>query len=487
MAQVILIGSTMGNLACAARLSVKGHSVAILEATDSWAPDLIQERHGEFVFDVRHNFLTLPAVYRDLFLKTGDQLEDHVELVEDHITTRFDFPDGTTLRLPGAGIGASASAISETFGQSAGNEWKTFMSHAGQMWALTRQPLIESTPPSLANLLRSPRGLSLLRKLSAHLSYAAYANKHFTDSRISTLAQHFASRVGSDPCRAPAMLATIPYLESTFGIQHINGGMRRLADALYERCLSLGVTFHFKTAVTSVTKNQSTFHVDTNTGRHLLGEYLVVDSDAFDWSTMSELGEAPATKKTKPSHSEFVLLLALRGKTPGIEHHNVWFGQSSHQEFDTLNSPATPISTDPNIYACVPNDNAMHPSDDEAWCIRVRASLHDPINGTDWGNSDIIAQATETVLTSLAVRGLDLRSRILWSNVHTPAHFGRDSSNHTGSLWGLTHNGRLSFLKRWANASAISGLYILGRSAHPGPSLPFVAIGANIVAQDIGK
>ena len=37
------------------------------------------ERDG-FVFDTGPSLLTLPAVYRDLFLKTGTSLEDNVDL-----------------------------------------------------------------------------------------------------------------------------------------------------------------------------------------------------------------------------------------------------------------------------------------------------------------------------------------------------------------------------------------------------------------------
>ena len=51
----------------------------------------------------------------------------------------------------------------------------------------------------------------------------------------------YATYSGSDPRRAPAVLATIPYVEQTFGAWHLRGGLRRLGDALRARWRALGV------------------------------------------------------------------------------------------------------------------------------------------------------------------------------------------------------------------------------------------------------
>ncbi len=69
--KVIVIGAGMGGLATAARLAKRGHKVTIFEATDSVGGKCRTEWIDGFAFDVGPSLLTLPAVYRDLFLKTG--------------------------------------------------------------------------------------------------------------------------------------------------------------------------------------------------------------------------------------------------------------------------------------------------------------------------------------------------------------------------------------------------------------------------------
>ena len=45
------------------------------------------------------------------------------------------------------------------------------------------------------------------------------------DPRLRQILDRYATYTGSDPRRAPAALATIPYVEQTFGIWHIGGGL----------------------------------------------------------------------------------------------------------------------------------------------------------------------------------------------------------------------------------------------------------------------
>ena len=100
MANVVVIGAGMGGMACAARLASKGHAVTVLEHNETWGGKLGVVSQGGHVFDTGPSLLTLPAVYRDLFLKTGAALEDSIELVDLETAFRYQFADGTVLHIP---------------------------------------------------------------------------------------------------------------------------------------------------------------------------------------------------------------------------------------------------------------------------------------------------------------------------------------------------------------------------------------------------
>ena len=127
-------------MATAARLSVKGHHVTILEQSDKVGGKAGAYRRDGFVFDTGPSLVTLPAVYRDLFLKTGAALEECVDLQPVEPGTSYRWADGSAVTLPGVNPAAAATALGEAFGGSSREDWLALTARAAKIWALTRRP-----------------------------------------------------------------------------------------------------------------------------------------------------------------------------------------------------------------------------------------------------------------------------------------------------------------------------------------------------------
>src|SRR5258708_36637728 len=113
----------MSGLAVAARLATRDNSVLVCEATQAIGGALGAWRHDDLIFDTGAHTLTLPAVYRDLFIKTGSRktsaaatLEDRVDLRPLDPVRRYLFLDGTRLDLPNASRGRVRSAFDAALG-----------------------------------------------------------------------------------------------------------------------------------------------------------------------------------------------------------------------------------------------------------------------------------------------------------------------------------------------------------------------------------
>jgi phytoene dehydrogenase-like protein len=87
----------------------------------------------------------------------------------------------------------------------------------------------------------------------------------------------------------------------------------------------------------------------------------------------------------------------------------------------------------------------------------------------------------------MAERGFDVRDRLLWSVVRTPADLERDTAAPGGAIYGTSSNGVRAAYLRPANAAPLPGLFLVGGSAHPGGGLPLVGMSAEIVADLIGR
>ncbi|MDX6224099.1 MAG: hypothetical protein QOE64_475, partial [Frankiales bacterium] len=124
------------------------------------------------------------------------------------------------------------------------------------------------------------------------------------------------------------------------------------------------------------------------------------------------------------------------------------------------------------------------PDDDsESWFVLVNAPRQGEV---DWDAPGMAQAYADRVLTMLAERGYDVRTRVRVRRVRTPADIERDSCSPGGAIYGTSSNGARSAFLRPANRSPVPGLFLVGGSAHPGGGLPLVILSAAIVADLVG-
>ena len=151
---------------------------------------------------------------------------------------------------------------------------------------------------------------------------------------------------------------------------------------------------------------------------------------------------------------------------------------------------------DPTVYISAPDDPAVRPDQDhEAWFVLVNAPRHQPDRGgrsargtvgVDWDAPGLAQSYADRILAVMAARGLDVRDRVLFREVRTPADLERRTRSVGGSIYGTSSNGARAAFLRPANRSPVPGLFLVGGSSHPGGGLPLVGLSAKIVADLIG-
>lgn len=496
MSRVVVIGAGVGGLAVAARLAVKKHDVTILEQSTTPGGKLARYERDGFVFDTGPSLFTLPAVYRDLFLKTGRPLEESVDLqpVEPAFTYRF--ADGSSVVVPGVDPAKAAQAFGAAFGGTAEQDWSRLIQRAARMWQVTRQPFLQSPLDGWRSLLALAKDPRDVRTVAPRTTLRELGREYLADPRLRQVLDRYATYAGSDPRKAPAVLATIPYVEQTFGAWHLGGGLATLGDALVRRCAERGVTIRYGTDVTGIDlEGGRVSGVRLADGERLPADLVVANADAGH--VYRDLLDDPRAQKvyrdlrrTTPSLAGFVLLLAVRGRTPGLTHHNVWFPADYDREFDEIFGPRPQPVDDPAIYVCAPDDPLMRPDDDsEAWFVLVNAPRHqDGSERTiDWDAPGLAEHYADQVLDRLAARGMDVRERLAWRETRTPADLERMVRAPGGAIYGTSSNGSRAAFQRPANQSPVPGLYLVGGSSHPGGGLPLVGMSAEIVATLIGR
>ncbi|NUS11000.1 MAG: NAD(P)-binding protein, partial [Streptomyces sp.] len=248
-----MIGAGMASLAAAARLAVGGHRVVVLERSGGHGGGVGRLARDGFAFDTGPGLLTLPAVYRDLFVKTGKApLEDVVDLVEVDPAARHVFADGTEVTLPNASRSGTVAALDAACGPGSGERWSDLLVRARETWEVMRRPMLEEALPADPSVFaRDPypvarRGLLPGR---GRPSLARVAAAELREPRLVALLESHLLAYGVDPREGPASAAVLPYLEATFGVWYVRGGLRALADAVHDRCRERRVEFRYDAPV----------------------------------------------------------------------------------------------------------------------------------------------------------------------------------------------------------------------------------------------
>ncbi|PYC87781.1 phytoene dehydrogenase [Streptomyces tateyamensis] len=460
MARIVIIGAGISGLAAAARLATLGHRVTVCEAGDTFGGMLGQLRRDGFAFDTGPTLLTLPAVYRDLALKTGrEPLEQLVELTPVDPESRHLLPGGTVLTLPNASRGGVAQALDAALGAGAGERWGAVVNRGRAVWEATRRPLLEEPLPADPRALATDpypaaprRGLARLLGPGAPTLDQVAARELGGDPALTALLTEYALRFGFDPRTTPAGATVLPYMEQSFGVWSVGGGLRALAEAFYRRCEQRGVEFRFGTPAERAPR----------------GEVLLAPGP----------GEPTAPGR-------FGVLLALRGARPAdAVQRTVLHADDRTAELAALFDAVPRPYPRPTVQVLRPDDPSLRP-DGQHEAVTLTVTVPSQAR-FDWTAPGVAEAYADQLLAWTDSAGLGLRERVLWRVVRTPADTERETRSPGGAVPRPALAGAGGTLLRPANATGTPGHYLLGGGAHPGGGLARAGMSACVVAGLVG-
>lgn len=477
---VVVVGAGVGGLCAAIRLAAAGRRVTVLERNAVPGGKLaVRERDG-FWFDTGPSLLTLPQVFDDVLALAGMRLADEVDLVRLDPQFRYHWPDGSSLDVADDPDVTAGNAEALRAGN--GAAMRRFLARSERIWSIAERTFLAGPMErswQLFTRMRSPLDLVGIDPLRTLHGAAA---RCFDDERLVQWAGRYATYSGSSPYRAPATLACIAHVEAGHGCWYPMGGLGALTDVLVRAAAKVGVDIRCGVDVTRLRVDTARHCVTgvVTAGDEAHTGHVVANVDAVHLyrDLLPDAGALRRVRRAEPSGSGFVILAAVRGTTPGLAHHNIWFSPSYRAEYDALD--AARYADDPTIYACVSSvtDPSQAPAGHENWFLLVNAPPAPP--------RDADAYAA-LVLDRLAARGTDLRDRVVFTELVTPADLAARYRADGGAIYGTSSNGRQAAFVRPANVTPYAGLHLVGGSSHPGGGLPMVATSGRIVADLLAR
>lgn len=245
MARVVVVGGGFAGLSAAARLAKLHHDVTLLEASDELGGRMRGITVDGRTWQTELDTVTLPAVFRDLFRKSGRPLESVLELTMTE-GRRHVFKDKTTLDLPLGNRGDQHAAVTAAFGD---DDWSPWVDSLADTWDVIRRTALDQVFAGKPAFDRSVR-----KVLRPRRTVAALADK-FPEEWLAKLVLDPIRLAGQERHGTPGFVAVSHYVERNFGRWRFTGGLPVLADALETRLGERDVTVQLGESAHELVRN----------------------------------------------------------------------------------------------------------------------------------------------------------------------------------------------------------------------------------------
>ncbi|MDP4196277.1 MAG: phytoene desaturase family protein [Bacteroidota bacterium] len=485
MKEVLVIGSGLGGLTAALRLSSKGYRVRILEKHSKPGGRLNQLVVDGFKFDVGPSFMSMTYILDEMFSDLG--IKNPLKLTPlDPIYQVFFEGRNRPYK-----IWKSTAKLQEEFSKiepDLAAKADKYLAKAGEFFNDTIGPVVKSNFDGYADYF-----FKLSRVPLKHLPYLfknmwSEVSRNFSSEEMRIIFSLVAFFLGSTPFQTSSIYSLLSYTELKHdGYWNIEGGMYRLTEAVVELLEARGVEIIYNTEITQIEYQGSSVKalLDRNGCRYSADIY-VSNSDAAAFR-----GTVLGRKKYSESNLDkmdwtlapFTIYLGIKGKIDILMHHNYFLGNNFKNYSNTIFTSS--ISPDKPYYY-VNASSKSFPGCAPEGCenLFILCPVPDMRYKSDWSDKE---QLADKIIGDISKRtGFDIAENVIVKKIMSPMEWADTFNLYRGSGLGLAHGmNQIGAFRPKNKDEEFRNLYYVGASTIPGTGLPMVIISSKLTAERI--
>lgn len=485
--RVVVIGAGPGGLAAALQLTHAGAEVTVLEARDQVGGRCATMRADGFSFDTGPTFYLYPRILREIFQSIGRDIDREIPMKRLDPQYTISFGEGGKLDCT-PDLEKMDRQIANLSPGDVGAVHRYI--HHNRVKLERFRPILESPFNSMLDLLR-PSLLAAAPFVKPWKSLGDDLGSYFKDPRLVIAFSFQAKYLGMSPFRCPSLFSILSFLEYEYGVFHPYGGCGRVSERMAEIAEEMGCDIRISEPVrklefsgkkvTGVVTDQKTYEADA----------IVINADfahAMQSLVPANLRSRWSDKniaKKQYSCSTFMMYLGVEGTYPEQQHHTIHISRDYLGNLREIEKEKI-LPTDPSIYIQNPciTDPSLAPSGKSSVYVLVPVPHLSP--NTPWDAKQKAFYREVTLKRMEELGYADIRKRIVYEKVVTPADWRDDFFVYRGATFNLAHNlGQMLHLRPHNKFEELDGVYLVGGGTHPGSGLPVIYESSRITCKQL--
>jgi phytoene desaturase len=485
--KVLVIGTGLGGLTAALRLTTLGYEVEMVEKYHQPGGRLNKLQRDGFTWDMAPTFFSMSYEFAELVRSTG--IEPPFEFFGLNPLYRVNFsgsPHTYTIYRDIERLAKEFEGIEADFA----DKMMLYLQKTGKLFHDTENRIIRRNFRNLLHyamvLASVPIGHAplMMRSMWAELS------RRFSSYEVRVIFSLVAFFLGATPFDTPAVYSMLTYTELKHdGYHNVKGGMYRIVEGIMGVLGQRGVKVHFNTEIVDFRakgKGLSAF-VDKGGGEWLADIY-VVNADAAWFRGAILRRKAFSEQKLdqmKWTLAPFTIYLGVNGNPANLDVHNYFLGNNFREYSSRIFKNR--ISLDkPYYYVNTPSraNPGFAPEGKES--LFILCPVPDLRYKPDWSDSEKLA---DSIILDLSERiDFDIKSKMATRLVYNPLHWQRLFNLYRGSGLGLAHDlTQIAYFRPHNTDERFRNLFYVGSSTVPGTGLPMAVISSKLTTEQIVK
>ncbi|MBU1096485.1 MAG: phytoene desaturase [Bacteroidetes bacterium] len=485
--KVIIIGSGLGGLSTALRLSKHGYDITILEKHSTPGGRLNIINQDGFRFDMGPSFMSMTFEFDELFESAGVKNPLRMEELDPIYQVYFEGKQAPYKIFKDIKLLAKEfEAIEPDFE----NKIEKYLKRAGEFFNDTENIVVKS---NFDNKLQYFLELSKVPK--KHLPYLfrtmwSEVDKAFTSEEVKIIFSLVAFFLGATPFKTPSIYSLLNYTELKHnGYWRVKGGMYNIVEEIIKILMDRGVKIYTDTEIVKINNyNGKLNEIEDQNGKKWKADIIVSNSDAasFRGKILNRKNyDTGNLDKMNWTLAPFTIYLGVEGKINGLDHHNYFLGKDFKKYADEIFT-LTVSPENPYYYVNVSSkyDSEAAPAGCEN--IFILCPVPDLRYKSNWDDKEKLASS---IIRDISTRtGFDIEKNIITKKILTPKDWEGKLNLYRGSGLGLAHNlTQVGAFRPNNKDENFKNLYYVGASTTPGTGLPMVVISSKLVTERIIK